>query len=337
MRNAGSGSDDGRTRRDHYAEVTAQITAALEAGTPPWRQPWDSGKAGGPMMPQNASTGAHYRGVNTLILGMSPVALASGDPRWATYRQAAERGWQVRKGSRGTTGFFYKRIEIGDRDSDGDDVGRKFVPVLRAFTLFHASQIDVIPPYVAPDPGEAPWRTPEAAATIARNSGAVIRTGGDRAFYSPSTDHIQMPPIAAFRSPAAYASVLLHELSHYSGHATRLNRDLSGRFGSAEYSREEYRAEISQCMVCATLEIEDCDWTNSASYVANWVAILRNDRREIFRAASDAQRIADYLLAFHPDFARRTQDDEHAQPSTDSDEAHTESSCIASASLQEAA
>src|SRR5271165_7244768 len=233
MRNAGSGSDDGRTRRDHYAEVTAQITAALEAGTPPWRQPWDSGKAGGPMMPQNASTGAHYRGVNTLILGMSPVALASGDPRWATYRQAAERGWQVRKGSRGTTGFFYKRIEI-DRggDAGGDSAGGKWIPLLRAFTLFHASQIDGIAPYTPPGLEEAPWRAPDAAETIARNSRAVIRIGGERAFYSPGTDHIQMPPQAAFRSPAAWASVQLHELSHWSGAEARLKRDLSGGFGS---------------------------------------------------------------------------------------------------------
>src|SRR5271165_1318449 len=337
MRNAGSGSDDGRTRRDHYAEVTAQIIAALEAGTPPWRQPWDSGKAGGPMMPQNASTGAHYRGVNTLILGMSPVALASGDPRWATYKQAAERGWQVRKGSRGTTGFFYKRIEIGDRDNDGDDVGRRFVPVLRAFTLFHASQIDGIPPYVAPDPGEAPWRTPEAAATIARNSGAVIRTGGDQAFYSPRTDQIQLPAANAFRSAAAFASVQLHEQAHRSGRATKLNRDLSGRFGSADYAREEIVAELAQVFLCATLGIEDCDWTNGASYISNRLTILRSDRKEIFRAASDAQRIADYLLAFHPDFARPTRDDEHAQPQAGSDEAHAEPSYIASASLQEAA
>src|SRR4051812_23082705 len=138
--------------RDHYAEVTAQIIAALEAGTPPWRRPWDRDKAGGPMMPHNATTGTRYRGINALVLGMSPLAFMSCDPRWATYKQTAERGWQVRKGSRGTPGFFYKQIEVGDRDG------------------------------VAPTAAEAPWREPEAAATMARNSRAVIRVGGDRAF-----------------------------------------------------------------------------------------------------------------------------------------------------------
>ena len=103
------GADAGRHL---YAEVTAQIVAALEAGTPPWRRPWDENKTGGPMVPHNATTGVRYRGMNTIMLGMSPLAFASGDPRWATYKQAAERGWQVRKGSNGTPAFFYKRIEV---------------------------------------------------------------------------------------------------------------------------------------------------------------------------------------------------------------------------------
>ena len=296
--------------RDHYAEITAQIIAALEAGTPPWRRPWDVGKAGGPMMPHNATTGARYRGINTIVLGMSPLAFMSGDPRWATYKQAADRGWQVRKGSRGTPGFFYKKIEVEDRPGSSDD-GRKVVPVLRSFTLFNASQIDGIPPYIAPDVEEAPWREPEAAATIARNSEAVIRVGGERAFFSPSTDHIQMPPTCAFRSPAAYASVLLHELGHWSGTKERLDRDLSGKFGSHDYSREELRAELAQVMVCAELGIDDCDFTNGAAYIAEWLSRLRDDKKEVFRAASDAQRIADYLLGFHPDYAAR----DTAQPS----------------------
>ena len=303
MRNTSKRRADAETTpRDHYAEVTAQIITALEAGTPPWRQPWDSAKAGGPMMPHNAATGAHYRGINTLVLGMSPLAFTSGDPRWVTYKQAAERGWQVRKGSRGTPGFFYKRIEIGDRDESSEG-GRKVIPLLRSFTLFHASQIENIPPYVAPDVQEAPWREPDAAATIARNSTAIIRIGGDRAFYSPSTDHVQMPPAGAFRSPAAFASVLLHELGHWSGSKDRLNRDLSGRFGSYDYAREELRAEIGQVMLCSELGIEDCDFTNGGAYIANWLRKLRDDKKEIFRAASDAQRIADCLLAFHPAYA----------------------------------
>ncbi len=309
--------DSGSAPRDHYAEITAQIIAALEAGTPPWRRPWDAEKAGGPMMPHNAATGARYRGINTLILGMSPLAFMSGDPRWATYKQAAERGWQVRKGSRGTPGFFYKKLEIEDRDGTGED-GRKIIPVLRSFTLFNGSQIEGIPPYTAPGVEQAPWREPEAAATIARNSRAIIRTGGERAFYSTGTDHVQMPPTSAFRSPAAYASVLLHELGHWTGAKERLDRDLTGRFGSQDYAREELRAELAQVMICAELGIEDCDFTNGAAYIAEWLSKLRDDKKEVFRAASDAQRIADYLLAFHP--AYRTADNQPAnEPESEPD------------------
>lgn len=300
------GNGDGAPR-DHYAEVTAQIVAALEAGTPPWRRPWDPGKAGGSAMPQNAVTGARYRGINTLVLGMSTMAFASGDPRWATYKQAADQGWQVRKGSRGTTGFFYKKIDVADRDAGEGADGRKVIPLLRSFTLFNASQIDGIPAYVAPRVEEAPWREREAAATIARDSRAVIRIGGDRAFFSPSTDHVQMPPTSAFRSPAAHASVLLHELGHWSGTKERLNRNLTGGFGSHDYAREELRAEIAQVMICSELGIEDCDFTNGAAYIADWLKTLRGDKKEVFRAASDAQRIADYLLAFHPGYADRQQ------------------------------
>jgi len=293
-----------RAQRDHYQEVTDRMIAALEAGTPPWRRPWDPDKAGGPAMPRNAATGQRYRGINVLTLGMSGLAFSSGDPRWATYKQAEDQGWQVRRGEHGTTGYFFKRLELRDdsRPEDDEDAVRR-IPLLRAFSLFHASQIDGIPAYVQPTVVEAPWRAPEAAEIILANSRAVIRTGGDRAFYSPGTDHIQMPPKAAFGTALGYCGVLIHEMSHWTGAPSRLNRDLRNSFGSHDYAREELRAEIGQVMVCAELGIADCDFSNNAAYVASWLEKLRSDRKEIFRAAADAQRIADYLLAFHPDYA----------------------------------
>jgi antirestriction protein ArdC len=296
-----------QTPRDHYAAVTEQVIAALEAGTPPWRKPWDPDKAGGPSMPRNATTGARYRGINVVTLGMSPLAFHSGDPRWATYKQAADKDWQVKKGERGTTAYFFKRVEVRDSKSDHGDgeEGTRRIPLLRAFTLFHASQIEGVPEFSPPTIAEAPWRAPEAAETIVTNSKAVVRIGGDRAFYSPGTDHIQMPPVQAFHAPSGYAGTILHEMSHWTGAPARLNRDLRNGFGSHDYAREELRAEIGQMMVCAELGISDCDFSNNAAYVASWLEKLRSDRREIFRAAADAQRIADYLLAFHPDYAAR--------------------------------
>jgi antirestriction protein ArdC len=288
--------------RDHYQEVTDQIITALEAGIRPWRQPW---KSGSPGMPINATTGQPYHGINVLVLAMASFALG-GDPRFCSYKQAADRGWQVRKGERGTTVFFFKRMFVEDRNAAPESEDRmKAIPILRAFTVFNGSQIEGIPEYVAPSVVDAPWRRPEAADIILSNSKAVIRIGGDRAFYSPSHDFIQLPPPSSFESPEAFASVALHEASHWTGGKDRLDRDLTSRFGSAAYAQEELRAELASVFLGKVLDLPG-DIPNHASYLGTWIETLKADKREIFRAASYAQRIADYLLAFHPDYADHT-------------------------------
>lgn len=304
-------------RRDHYQEVTDKIVAALESGTRPWRQPWENGSPG---MPVNGATGRRYHGINVLLLAISSFALG-GDPRFCSYKQASDRGWQVRKDERGTTVFFFKRMLVEDRNAAPDAEDRtKAIPMLRAYTVFNGSQIDGIPAYVAPDLTEAPWRRPAAAQIILDNSGAVLRIGGDRAFFSPSCDFIQMPPEASFSSAETWSSVLLHEMAHWTSAPHRLDRDLSGRFGSALYCLEELRAELSSVFLGATLGLP-CDIPNHASYIASWVAKLKEDKREIFRAAAAAQKITDYLLAFHPDYAQATagdaSTDDEAAPSAE--------------------
>jgi antirestriction protein ArdC len=207
---------NGHMPRDLYTEVTDRVIAALEAGTPPWRKPWSTPGNVSPAMPCNAVTGTRYRGINVLALTMSAFAFASSDPRWATYKQAADRGWQVRKGERGTTAYFFKQLELADiTDAEQNtDATTRRIPLLRAFTLFHASQIDGIPAFTAPTDAEAPWRAPDAAETIIANSAITIRIGGDRAYYAPATDHVQMPPRNAFRSADAWSSTILHELGN---------------------------------------------------------------------------------------------------------------------------
>lgn len=292
-----------QNRRDHWQEVTNAVVAALEKGTPPWRRPWDPNRAS-PTGPVNAATGHHYRGINVLLLGCNARAWETGDPRWCSYKQAQERGWQVRGGEKATTIFFYKPVEIEDKDAqptaDGDPA-TKLVPVLRSYPVFHASQIDGIPAYVPPTPEECPWRRPEAVDTIMTNSGVSLRIGGDRAFYSPSTDHIQLPPDATFSSREAWAATALHELGHSTGHPSRLNRDLRNRFGSAAYAQEELRAELASVFVCSEIGIPP-DLEQHASYVESWIKALKHDKREIFRAAADAQKAADWCLSHHPDY-----------------------------------
>jgi antirestriction protein ArdC len=287
--------------RDPMQEFANRIIAELENGVKPWIRPWDPEKAGGPQAPFNPVTGKHYHGVNVLILGMDMRAFQSGDPRWMTYQQAQEKHWQVRKGERSTTIFFTKPYEVEDDDSDD---GRKMIRVLKHYAVFHASQIEGIPGYKAPAIDEAPWTRPEASDIILKNSGAVVRIGGDRAFYSPATDHIQLPPESAFRGPEEYATTALHELAHWTGHPSRLNRDLQNRFGSSAYAMEELRAELASAFAANELGIPT-DIPHHASYIANWIKPLKDDKREIFRAAADAQRIVTMELGFHPDYAEQ--------------------------------
>ncbi|SFK81134.1 ArdC family protein [Methylocapsa palsarum] len=300
MKTFKSKTTDGR--RDHYQELTDTVVAALEAGTAPWRRPWDPDKSAGSATPVNAATGRRYRGVNTLVLGMSSLAFVSGDPRWCSYRQASERGWQVRKGEKGATIYFYKPLEVKDSSAPAGEDVLKIVPLLRIFTVFHASQIDGVPEFITPNAPKPLQKRIEDADLIMKASGVTLRTGGDRAFYSPATDHIQLPPDASFHSPEDWAVTALHELSHASGAAHRLNRDLTGRFGSSAYSREELRAEISSMYVGSEIGIPTAI-PNHASYIQSWIKILKEDKREILRAAADAQKIADYILSFHPHYA----------------------------------
>ncbi|HQU25375.1 MAG TPA: ArdC-like ssDNA-binding domain-containing protein, partial [Acidiphilium sp.] len=217
--------------------MTDKILAALERDVLPWQRGWDQGIAGAPM---NPTTGRIYRGINNLLLGMMQDAAFNGDPRWCSYRQAQARGWQVRKGERGTTVVFYRKLQRRDGEDgetglvspDTAGAGARPFFMLRASTVFHATQIDGIPVYNPPGIAAEPWRTPEAVQTILDNSGATIHYGGSQACFVPSRDCIYLPPKGAFRSDAAFAHTALHELSHYAYAAPRLNLSQGGRFGS---------------------------------------------------------------------------------------------------------
>lgn len=290
------------TSHDLYQEVTDKIIAALEAGVMPWQRGWDQAACGGPM---NPTTGRSYRGINNLILGLMQVMRFNGDPRWCSYRQAQAKRWQVRKGERGTTVVFYKRIERKE-DASHRDAGvtgkDSFLCLLRGSIVFHASQIDGFPDYVPLAADAVPWRTPDAVEIILAASGADIRYGGSEALFLPATDHIQLPPVASFKSPEAFAHTALHELGHFAAAKPQLDISEGGRFGSEAYAMEELVVSLAADNVCAVLGIA-ADLGNTASYVESWLNCLRQDKRAIFRAASSAQRIADYILGLHPAYA----------------------------------
>lgn len=278
--------------QDLYQAVTNKIIAALEAGTPPWIRAWTRTSVSS--LPVNASSKRAYRGINVVLLMMEAMIRGYTENSWLTYLQASELGGRVRAGSHGTTVIFYKQREVRDAESDQDDSPRT-IPLLRAFTVFNLDQITGLPAHMS-QPVEPPsWNPLERAESLLAASGAEIRHGGNRASYDPHGDHIQLPERASFPDAGCFYATALHELSHWSGAPSRLNRDLKGRFGDSAYAMEELIAEMSSAFLCASLGIEGK--LQHAAYVSSWLNIMKQDKRAVFTAAAKAQAAADFLLS----------------------------------------
>lgn len=275
-----------------FERITNQIVEAIEFGADDYIMPWHrAGKALD--CPTNAITGRAYRGLNVLTLWIDGETAGFATGRWATYRQWSEHGAQVRKGERGTPVFFWQNRDSDSADQNDGDDRRRAGFVAKAFTVFNADQVDGAPPEASPVLSDD-QRIAEADAFV-RRLGADIRHGGDRAYYSPGIDQVQMPEFGQFRSAAAYYATMAHELVHWSGAKHRLDRDLSGRFGSADYAMEELVAELGAAFACARIGIQTEPRRDHAPYVASWLKALRGDPRAIFTASSLAQQAVDYL------------------------------------------
>ena len=289
---------DGRPRLSLYDEVTAKIIAQLEAGCFPWAQPWNT-SAAVPGLPRNAVSGRAYSGVNVLILWGAVFEGCYPSQDWLTFRQALAAGGCVRKGERGQTVFYADRFTPEDarQKPEAQDGELRSIPFLKRFTVFNAAQCDGLPARLTADPTPLPPREQhERAEALIVATGADFRIGGARAFYSVDGDYVQVPPQPAFTHQIDYYRTALHELAHYSGSKARLARDQSGTFGSALYAREELCAELASAYLCASLGIVPT--VRHADYLASWLTVLRADNRAIFKAASQASKAADYLLAF---------------------------------------
>lgn len=295
----------GRDRTSLYQEITDRIVAELEGGRVPWVQPWRTAAANAPLaMPRNAATQRRYSGINVLILWSAIIERGFACQSWLTFRQALGLGGNVRKGEKGTAVVYADRFtpdeERARAERDGD--APETIPFLKRFTVFNTDQCEGLPEDLAPAPCPVPevQILPEAKALI-EATGADFRVRGDRAFYCPSDDFIQVPRPEAYFEPINWHRTALHELGHWTGHPSRLARDLSGSFGSALYAKEELVAEIAGAFVCASLGIVPT--VRHADYVGSWLEVLREDDRAIVRAASAASKAADYLLALGRDVA----------------------------------
>jgi antirestriction protein ArdC len=290
-----------RDRLSLHAEVTQRVITELEEGRLPWVQPWANGNTA-IGLPCNAATGRFYSGINILTLWSEVAEQGFGAHRWLTYRQARALGGHARKGERGTAVFYADRFVPQDEMDKARHEGRepRVRAFLKRFTVFNIDQCEGLPPdlmgEVAPPPVQ---ELVPIAHRVMEATGAAIWIGGDRAFYAPLTDDIQVPPQSAFDAPINWYRTVLHELGHWTGHPSRLRRFNEPFLDKPDYAREELCAELASAFLCAELGIVPT--VRHADYVGAWLAILREDERAIFRAASHASRAADYILSCYGD------------------------------------
>lgn len=287
-------------RGDIYSRITADIITAIEAGTGTFRMPWHH-DGSNTSRPINLASSKPYRGINILALWAAATRAGYADGLWGTYQQWSTKGAQVRRGEQGTTVVFWKigvRQELRDSDQNADHDDALHRVFARAYTVFNSAQVDG---YTSPEPSAlADVDRIERAERFSANLGIPIQHGGDSAFYRPVADIVQMPEFQRFRDPTSYYAVLLHECGHASGARHRLDRDLSGRFGSESYAMEECVVELLSAMVCGDLALSVEPRPDHARYIASWLKVLRDDTRAIFTAASKAQQAADWMHARQP-------------------------------------
>ncbi len=274
--------------RDNYEAVTNRIIESLEKGVIPWHKPWASGY-------YNARTGRRYRGLNVPILALAGFT----DPRFLTFKQAQAMGGNVRKGEKGHCVMFWKLMKKEQEGQEGQDPTLKVFPVIKTFTVFNVSQCEglTLPPVV-----EFTHQPIDEAENLVSNmpQAPAINHGGERAYYSPSADYVQMPTPESFESPLAYYSTLFHELTHSTGHASRVGRfkpEDHHKFGSEPYAKEELIAELGSAFLRSACGIEAApELENSAAYIQSWLNALKNDRKLIVFAAAAAQKAADFII-----------------------------------------
>lgn len=303
-----------KQRKDAYQEVTDAIIAELEKGVRPWFKPWNAGNTAGRIVTPRRHNGQPYRGINILTLWLIACSKGYQSPIWMTYKQAQELAGQVKKGEKAATVFYASKITVTEENERGEEE-EKQIPFMKSYYVFNVEQIEGLPEhyYTRPEPPPARddmARIPEADSFI-DGTGADIRHGGGEAFYSPSADYIRLPPFEAFKNADSYYTTASHELTHWTNHASRLNRSFGRKvWGDEGYAKEELVAELGAAFLAAELGIMPQIEEQHAPYIGNWLKTFRGDKRAIFHAAAHAQRAVDYLTGLQPADSQDTEEEE---------------------------
>lgn len=282
------------TARNLHQEITARILSLLEAGTIPWKQPWKNYATGGGAMPRNAITGRAYSGANTVLLWATGLERGYTDARYMTFKQAKEAGASVRKGEKSTQVVYASSVEKMD-EKTGE---AKRISFLKAFHVFNVAQIDGLPEKImqpAPPRVINAGERDDVAEAFMASTGADIRHGEARAYYATSGDFINLPIFESFNSAPAYYATAFHELTHWTGNASRLDRKFGKRFGDASYAAEELVAELGSAFICAEFGIDNETIHDSAAYLETWKKALAKDDRLFVAAASGASKAVEFM------------------------------------------
>ncbi|MBC7853464.1 MAG: DUF1738 domain-containing protein [Pirellulaceae bacterium] len=290
------------TRTDIYTRVTSKIVEDLEQGVRPWMKPWNAEYAAGRITRPLRHNGQAYKGINILMLWASAELQGFACPFWLTFQQARELGGHVRKGEHGSPVVFASTFKKKDSNDDGQEVEAE-IPFLKEYTVFNAEQCEGLPEhFTAPaEPPTEPLQRIEHAEAFFANTKADIRYGGNRAYYQITDDFVRLPPFETFRDAESHAATFAHELTHWTRHSSRLNRDLGRKvWGDQGYAAEELVAELGSAFLCADLNITPVVRDDHASYLDCWLKVLKQDKRAIFTAASHATKAVDFLHSLQP-------------------------------------
>jgi antirestriction protein ArdC len=283
-----------------YREITDKIIAELERGIVPWVQPWTSSKQLCTLgLPVNGLTRRSYSGINILLLWSAIEEKGFASPYWLTFKQCIAMGGSVRKGEHGKHVYFADKFVPQKEQQRAKDEGTdpSAIHFLKRYTVFNAEQCEGLPVglFGIVEPRSPREIVPEAEALIGA-TGADFRIGGDKAFYVPSEDFIRIPHQTFFTDQINFYRTAFHELGHWTGHKTRLDRNLTTKFGTVDYAREELVAEMATAFVCASLGIVPT--VRHADYIGNWLQVLKEDARAVVKAASLASKACDFILQF---------------------------------------
>jgi antirestriction protein ArdC len=284
-------------RQDVYPRITNKIIADLEQGVRTWMKPWNAGNTAGRITKPLRHNGAPYSGINILMLWAEAMDKGFAAPIWMTFKQALELKANVRKGEKGSLVVYANSITRTEEDAKGEETERE-IHYMKGYTVFNAEQIEGLPEqyYGKSEVQTTPVERSGHAEAFFAATKADIRYRGTQAFYSNDGDYIQMPVVEAFRDTESFYATLAHESAHWTKHPSRLDRSFGRKaWGDEGYAQEELVAELASAFLCADLGLTPEVRDDHASYIANWLTVLKNDKRAIFSAAAHAQKAVGYL------------------------------------------